>query len=65
VRSRLERWYDTEGVIEMTAREGFTAEEARRIGEEIGIEWASSPFETLSGFVWEWMSSSSMGSTTC
>src|ERR1700681_1609570 len=33
------------GVIEMTAREGFTAEEARRIGEEIGIEWASSPFD--------------------
>jgi hypothetical protein len=29
----------------MTAREGFTAEEARRIGEEIGIEWASSPFD--------------------
>jgi hypothetical protein len=31
--------------MEMTAREGFTAEEARRIGEEIGIEWASSPFD--------------------
>ena len=29
----------------MAAREGFTAEEARRIGEEIGIEWASSPFD--------------------
>jgi hypothetical protein len=29
----------------MTAREGFTAEEARRIGEEIGIEWASSLFD--------------------
>jgi uncharacterized protein DUF5661 len=29
----------------MTAREGFTAEEARRVGEEIGIEWASSPFD--------------------
>jgi Protein of unknown function (DUF5661) len=29
----------------MTAREGFTAEEARRIGEEIGIEWASSRFD--------------------
>jgi hypothetical protein len=36
---------DTEGVIEMTAREGFTTEEARRTGEEIGIEWASSPFD--------------------
>ena len=29
----------------MTAREGFSTEEARRIGEEIGIEWASSPFD--------------------
>ena len=29
----------------MTAREGFTTEEARRIGEEIGIEWISSPFD--------------------
>jgi hypothetical protein len=29
----------------MTARKGFTTEEARRIGEEIGIEWASSPFD--------------------
>jgi hypothetical protein len=29
----------------MTGREVFTAEEARRIGEEIGIEWASSPFD--------------------
>ena len=25
--------------------ERFTADEARRIGEEIGIEWASSPFD--------------------
>jgi hypothetical protein len=29
----------------MTGREGFTTEEARRIGEEIGIEWVSSPFD--------------------
>ncbi len=29
----------------MTGREGFTTEEARRIGEEIGIEWATSPFD--------------------
>ena len=29
----------------MTARDGFTTEEARRIGEEIAIEWASSPFD--------------------
>jgi uncharacterized protein DUF5661 len=26
------------------ARTEFTAEEARRFGEEIGIDWASSPF---------------------
>jgi Protein of unknown function (DUF5661) len=26
-------------------RDGFTAEEARRVGEEIGIDWASAPFE--------------------
>ena len=29
----------------MTAREGFTAEEARAIGKEIGIDWASSLFD--------------------
>jgi hypothetical protein len=32
-------------VIEVTARKRFTTDEARRIGEEIGIEWASSPFD--------------------
>jgi len=26
-------------------RHAFTAEEARRVGEEIGIEWASAPFD--------------------
>jgi hypothetical protein len=26
-------------------RHEFTAEEARRFGEEIGIDWASAPFE--------------------
>ena len=29
----------------MTAHAGFSAEEARRIGEQIGIDWASSPFD--------------------
>ena len=29
----------------MTAGKTFTSDEARRIGEEIGIEWASSPFD--------------------
>jgi len=29
----------------MSARAHFTAEEARRIGTEIGIEWESSPFD--------------------
>jgi hypothetical protein len=27
------------------ARGGFTLEEARRFGEEIGIEWATAPFD--------------------
>ena len=29
----------------MTGRTGFTTEEAKRIGEEIGIDWRSSPFD--------------------
>jgi hypothetical protein len=29
----------------MTDRTNFTAEEARRIGEQIGIDWSSSPFD--------------------
>jgi Protein of unknown function (DUF5661) len=29
----------------MSGRTGFSAEEARRIGEQIGIDWASSPFD--------------------
>ncbi len=29
----------------MTGGRRFTVDEARRIGEEIGIEWASSPFD--------------------
>ena len=29
----------------MTERKSFTVEEARRIGEEIGIDWSSSPFD--------------------
>jgi Protein of unknown function (DUF5661) len=33
----------TEGVH--MAREAFTADEARQIGEEIGIDWASAPFD--------------------
>lgn len=27
------------------SREGFTDDEARRIGEQIGVEWASAPFD--------------------
>jgi hypothetical protein len=30
---------------EMTERTSFSGEEARRIGEEIGIDWSSAPFE--------------------
>jgi uncharacterized protein DUF5661 len=29
----------------MNGRESFTADEARRIGEQIGIDWASAPFD--------------------
>ncbi len=29
----------------MTGRASFTAEEARRIGERIGIDWLSAPFD--------------------
>jgi hypothetical protein len=29
----------------MTERTSFTAEEARQIGEQIGIDWAASPFD--------------------
>ena len=29
----------------MTERTSFTGEEARRVGEEIGIDWASAPFD--------------------
>ena len=29
----------------MSERQSFSAEEARRIGEEIGIDWASAPFD--------------------
>jgi hypothetical protein len=34
-----------EGVVEVSAREGFTTDEARAFGEEIGIDWSSSPFD--------------------
>ena len=29
----------------MENRRSFTAEEARRVGEEIGIDWATAPFD--------------------
>jgi Protein of unknown function (DUF5661) len=29
----------------MSARQDFTTDEARQIGEQIGIDWASSPFD--------------------
>ena len=29
----------------MTDRTNFSADEARRIGEEIGIDWSSAPFD--------------------
>ena len=29
----------------MTERKSFTADEARNVGEQIGIDWSSSPFD--------------------
>jgi Protein of unknown function (DUF5661) len=29
----------------MAERQGFTADEARRVGEQIGIDWATAPFD--------------------
>jgi hypothetical protein len=29
----------------VSERSGFTADEARRIGEEIGIDWSAAPFD--------------------
>lgn len=29
----------------MTARKSFTADEARRVGQEIGIDWTAAPFD--------------------
>jgi hypothetical protein len=29
----------------LTARKSFTTDEARRVGEEIGIDWGSAPFD--------------------
>jgi hypothetical protein len=29
----------------MSSRRSFSAEEARQVGEQIGIEWSSAPFE--------------------
>jgi hypothetical protein len=29
----------------MSARKGFSEEEARRVGEQVGIDWASAPFD--------------------
>jgi hypothetical protein len=29
----------------MAERQGFSADEARRVGEQIGIDWATAPFD--------------------
>ncbi|MGZ8702983.1 MAG: DUF5661 family protein [Gaiellaceae bacterium] len=29
----------------MSARESFSADEARRVGEQIGIDWSAAPFD--------------------
>jgi hypothetical protein len=32
-------------VSDAVARKSFTSEEARRIGEQVGVDWASAPFD--------------------
>jgi len=44
-RGELQLVYTEKREVTMTARAGFSTEEARRIGEEIGIDWDTSPFE--------------------
>lgn len=41
-RISIVRW---RGVNDMSARKSFTAEEARRIGEQVGIDWQAAPFD--------------------
>jgi hypothetical protein len=38
----VEATADKEGRLAMT---GFTTDEARRVGEQIGIEWSAAPFD--------------------
>ena len=45
-------------------RPGFSTEDARRVGEAIGIDWDESPFD-VEQFRKGWTSSSSTGFTTC
>jgi hypothetical protein len=33
------------GVTKVQTRESFTTDEAREVGEQIGIDWLSSPFD--------------------
>ena len=47
----------------MTARKSFTTEEARRVGEQIGVDWDPAPFD-VEQFRRGWTSSSSTASTT-
>ena len=42
----------------MSAKKHFTAEEAKEIGEKLGIDWSNSMWSN-SG--WEWMSNLNMG----
>ena len=48
----------------MTDSETFSTEEARRIGEEIGIDWSSAPLMSSSS-AWGWMSSWNTVSAIC
>ena len=46
----------------MSDRSSFTSDEARGIGETIGIDWALAPFDVES-FGWGWTWSWNTGST--
>jgi hypothetical protein len=45
------------------AKDTFSADEARNIGERLGIDWTASPVD-VEQFAWGWTSSSSTARVT-
>src|SRR6188472_2313538 len=43
--ARIPRHPSATRASEMTERESFTVEEARQIGEQVGIDWDAAPFD--------------------